>query len=140
MQHRLRDVMALVARIVVGATFLAHGYQKFVLNGMDKVVASFDQLGLPPIAAWFTAIVEVVGGIGLILGVLLPIVGILLAAIMVGALFTAHLSGGFFSSDGGFEYVLVLAATSLALGFSGPRYTLSGLFRGSSEKSGQLAA
>ncbi|MER7015964.1 DoxX family protein [Saccharopolyspora sp. NPDC000359] len=131
---------ALIARIVVGATFLAHGYQKFVLNGMDAVVESFDKLGLPPIAAWFTAIVEVVGGAGLILGVLLPFAGVLLAAVMVGALFTAHLSGGFFSSDGGFEYVLVLAAASLALGFSGPRYTLSGLFRGSSEKSEQFAA
>ncbi|MDA3630145.1 DoxX family protein [Saccharopolyspora sp. WRP15-2] len=140
MQHRLRDVMALVARLVVGATFLAHGYQKFVLYGMDNVVASFGKMGLPAVAAWFTAIVEVVGGLGLILGVLLPVAGVLLAAIMIGALFTAHLSGGFFNSDGGFEYVLVLAATCLALGFSGPRYTLSGLFKGNSAKVEQPAA
>ncbi|GAA4620115.1 DoxX family protein [Saccharopolyspora hordei] len=140
MQQRLRDVTVLVARLVVGATFLAHGYQKFVLSGMDATVASFEGMGLPAIAAWFTATVEVVGGLGLVLGVLLPVVGVLLAAVMVGALVTAHLSNGFFSSDGGFEYVLVLAAASLALGFSGPRYTLPALFRGKAQEAERVAA
>ena len=83
---------------------------------------------------------EVVGGLGLVLGVLLPVVGVLLAAVMVGALVTAHLSNGFFSSDGGFEYVLVLAAASLALGFSGPRYTLPALFRGKAQEAERVAA
>jgi putative oxidoreductase len=139
MRHSLRDVTFLVARLVVGATFLAHAYQKFVLYGIDNVVASFGKMGLSAVAAWFTALVELIGGLALILGVLLPIAGILLAAIMVGALFTAHLSSGFFSSDGGFEYVLVLAATSLALGFSEPRYTLTGLFKGNATQSREKA-
>ncbi|MGP4021118.1 DoxX family protein [Saccharopolyspora sp. 5N708] len=140
MQHSLRDVMVLVARLVVGATFLAHGYRKFVLNGIDNVVASFGEIGLPAVAAWFTALVELLGGAALILGVLLPIAGILLAAVMVGALFTVHLSAGFFAANGGFEYVLVLAAASLALGFSSPRYTLSGLFKANSSRAGERAA
>ncbi|GGI77218.1 hypothetical protein GCM10011581_12860 [Saccharopolyspora subtropica] len=129
MQHSLRDVMVLIARLVVGGTFLAHAYQKFVLYGIDKVIASFAGMGLPAPAAWFTAFVELLGGLALVLGVLLPVAGVLLAAVMVGALFTAHLGGGFFASDGGFEYVLVLAAASLALGFSCPRYTLQAMFK-----------
>ncbi|WP_210435462.1 DoxX family protein [Saccharopolyspora sp. ASAGF58] len=140
MQHSLRDVTALVARLVVGATFLAHAYQKFVLYGIDNVVASFGKMGLPPVAAWFTALVELLGGLGLILGVLMPVAGVLLAAVMVGAIFAAHLSGGFFSADGGFEYVLVLAAASLALGFSGPRFTLAALFNGKSATRSEKAA
>ena len=64
MQQRLRDVTVLVARLVVGATFLSHGYQKFVLSGMDATVASFEGMGLPAIAAWFTATVEVVRYLG----------------------------------------------------------------------------
>ncbi|MEV0705446.1 DoxX family protein [Saccharopolyspora sp. NPDC050389] len=139
MQHSLRDVTILVARLVVGATFLAHAYQKFVLYGIDNVVASFGKMGLPAVAAWFTALVELLGGLGLILGVLMPVAGALLAAVMVGALFTAHLSGGFFLSDGGFEYVLVLAAASLALGFSGTRFTLTGLFTGKSVENREKA-
>ena len=125
-----RELTVLLARLVVGATFIAHGYQKLVVNGMDNVATGFGEMGipLPAVAAWFTALVEVLGGAALIFGVLLPVAGVLLAAIMIGALVTAHLSAGFFSSDGGFEYVLVLAAASLALGFSGSRYTLPALF------------
>ncbi|WP_243792115.1 DoxX family protein [Saccharopolyspora gloriosae] len=131
MQHRLRDVTLLLARLVVGVTFVLHAYQKFVLNGISGVSAGFEQMGipLPGIAAWFTALVELLGGLALIVGVLLPVAGVLLAAVMLGALVTAHLSSGFFATDGGFEYVLVLAATSLALGFSGSKYTLQGLFQ-----------
>ncbi|MCX2733877.1 DoxX family protein [Saccharopolyspora sp. NFXS83] len=131
MQHRLRDVTVLLARLVVGVTFVLHAYQKFVLNGMSGVGAGFEQMGipLPTAAAWFTALVELLGGLALILGVLMPVAGVLLAAVMLGALVTAHLGSGFFSTDGGFEYVLVLAATSLALGFSGTKYTLQGLFQ-----------
>lgn len=131
MQHRIRDVAFLIARLVVGVTFLAHAYQKFALWGIDSTAASFGKMGipLPTAAAWFTALVEIVGGVGLILGVLLPVVGVLLAAVMVGALVSAHSGAGFYVSQGGFEYVLVLSATSLALGFSGSRYSLDALFR-----------
>lgn len=131
MRHRLRDVTILLARLVVGVTFVLHAYQKFVLNGISGVGAGFEQMGipLPAAAAWFTALVELLGGLALILGVLMPVAGVLLAAVMLGALVTAHLGSGFFATDGGFEYVLVLAATSLALGFSGTKYTLQGLFQ-----------
>ncbi|MFR9731051.1 DoxX family protein [Saccharopolyspora sp. MS10] len=131
MQHHLRDAALLLARLVIGVTFVLHAYQKFVLNGIGNVGSGFEQMGipLPGIAAWFTALVELLGGLALILGVLLPVAGVLLAAIMLGALVTAHLSSGFFATDGGFEYVLVLAAASLALGFSGSAYTVPGLFR-----------
>ncbi|GAA2816528.1 DoxX family protein [Saccharopolyspora taberi] len=130
MQQRARELTVLLARLVVGATFIAHGYQKVAVNGMDKVVEGFGQMGipLPSVAAWFTVAVEFLGGATLILGVLLPVAGVLLAALMVGAMGFAHLSSGFFTGDGGFEYVLVLAVVSLVLGFSGSRYTLPALF------------
>lgn len=129
MRHRLRDLTILLARLAVGVTFLLHAYQKLVINGMDGVSAGFEKMGipLPAAAAWFTALVELCGGLALVLGVLLPVAGVLLAAVMVGAAVTAH-PGAFFATDGGFEYVLVLAVTSLALGFSGSNYTVSALF------------
>ncbi|MBK0870689.1 MULTISPECIES: DoxX family protein [unclassified Saccharopolyspora] len=127
--HRYRDLTTLLARLVVGVTFVLHAYQKLAINGMSGVSAGFEQMGipLPAAAAWFTALVELLGGLALILGVLLPVAGVLLAAVMLGALVTAH-SGAYFATDGGFEYVLVLAAVSLALGFSGPKYTLQAAF------------
>ena len=54
----------------------------------------------------------------LILGVLLPLVGALLAINMIGALVTVHLKGGFWMPDSGYEYVLALAAGALAVGFA----------------------
>ena len=135
MQHRLRDLTILLARLVVGVTFVLHAYQKFVLNGISGVGAGFEQMGIPMpvVAAGFTATVELLGGLALILGVLMPVAGVLLAAVMLGALVTAHASAGFFATDGGFEYVLVLAATALALGFSGPKYTVQALFTGGAQ-------
>jgi putative oxidoreductase len=71
------------------------------------------------LAAPGVAILEVVGGIAFILGALLPIVGTLLALNMIGAIVFVHGSNGFSSANGGYEYVLVLAAACLAIGFSG---------------------
>lgn len=58
------DLAILVARIGIGAVFVAHGWQKLVTYGMDGTAASFDQMGvpLPTLAAWFAALVELVGG------------------------------------------------------------------------------
>jgi putative oxidoreductase len=39
---------------------------------------------------------------------------------MLGAVFTAHLSAGFFASDGGFELPLLLACAAVALTLTGP--------------------
>ena len=44
---------------------------------------------------------------------------------MVVAVFTVHLSKGFWVTSGGFEYNLVIAAAALALAFTGPgQYSL----------------
>ncbi|MBE9376378.1 DoxX family protein [Saccharopolyspora sp. HNM0983] len=123
---QLRELTLLLARVVIGATFLAHAYQKLVTNGMGATATGFAEMGipLPTAAAWFAMLVEGLGGIALVLGALLPVAGVLLAAVMLGAWAIAHTGAGFYVTDGGFEYVLVLAVVSLALGFSSPRYAL----------------
>lgn len=122
----VRDLALLVARIAVGAVFIAHGLQKFLEWGMDGTAASFGQMGvpLPEVSAWIAALVETVGGLALLVGVALPLVGVLLAAVMAGALFLVHLPQGFFASEGGIELVLLLAAAALALGFNGGRFSV----------------
>ncbi len=118
---RVYDLTILLARLVVGAVFLAHGWQKFFQWGIGGTAESFGQMGipLPGLAAWTVALIETLGGLALMLGVALPIAGVLLALTMLGALFVAHLSSGFFVSGGGFEYVLVLAVVALVLGARG---------------------
>lgn len=128
-----RDLALLLARIAVGVVLIAHGAQKFFEWGIDGTATSFGEMGVPAPAAsaWAVALIETVGGFALLVGVALPIAGVLLALNMLGALVVAHLGNGLFSSDGGFEYVLVLAVASLALGFNGGRFALDRIVGGS---------
>ena len=60
------------------------------------------------------------GGAALILGVLLPFVGVVLAATMVGAGYYGHHDNGFWIQQNGWEFNLVLAVAVLAVGFAVP--------------------
>ncbi|MFB4287008.1 DoxX family protein [Nonomuraea sp. ATR24] len=121
MLDRARNIALLLARVATGVIFLVHGYQKFATMGIAGTTQFFESIDipLPGLAAPLVAVLEVVGGIALILGVGLPVFGTLLALDMVGAIFFAHLQAGFAVGDGGYEYVLALAAASLAIGFTG---------------------
>ena len=112
----------LLLRVVLGITLLMHGWQKVSEWGLSGTAESFEGMGIPAPAASavFAAVVELAGGVALILGVLTHVAGILLALDMIGALALVHASEGFFAADGGFEYVLLLAAASLALALTGP--------------------
>lgn len=118
----------LVLRVVVGITFLMHGWQKVSEWGFSGTAQSFEGMGVPAPAASaaFAIVVELVGGIALIFGVFTRIAGALLALDMVGALVLVHMTSGFFAAEGGVELVLILAAAALALAFTGPgRYAVA---------------
>ncbi|MEU0881160.1 DoxX family protein [Lentzea sp. NPDC005914] len=121
----VKDVTALIGRIGIGIVFVAHGWQKWTEFGLAGATASFEKMGvpLPSVSAAFAATVELVGGLALIAGVALPIVGLLLAVDMLGALFLVHLPNGLLG-EGGSELVVVLGAAALALGFNGGAYAL----------------
>ncbi|GAB08534.1 hypothetical protein GOARA_012_00840 [Gordonia araii NBRC 100433] len=115
----LRTPALLIARIILGVIFIAHGWQKFT-NGLDATAQGFDGMGVPApkLSAFFTTWLELIGGVALILGVLLPLFGTLLALTMFGAAYFAHWDNGFWAGDKGYEYVIALAAGVLAVGFA----------------------
>ncbi|MFI7634794.1 DoxX family protein [Nonomuraea sp. NPDC049400] len=121
MFDQARPVALLLARIAIGVIFLVHGYQKFATMGIAGTAKFFESAGIPlaSVAAPAVAVLEVVGGLALILGAALPIVGTLLAIDMVGAIVFVHGASGFSAGEGGYEFVLALAAASLAIGFTG---------------------
>lgn len=121
MLDQARNIALLLARVATGVIFLVHGYQKFATMGIAGTTQFFESIGipLPGVAAPVVAVLEVAGGIALILGVALPVAGTLLALDMVGAILFAHLPAGFSVGEGGYEFVLALAAASLAIGFTG---------------------
>ena len=105
----------LLLRVVVGAVFIAHGWQK--LQMIDGVIGFFGKLGFAPFFAYLVAWVEFVGGLAMLLGVFTRIAGYLLAAVMIVAIFSVKLKMGFL---GGYELDLTLLVAALALAWSGP--------------------
>ena len=122
-----RDLALLVGRLGLGVVFIAHGWQKLVTNGVEGTAGFFDSVGvpLPTLSAWLVALVELVGGGLLVLGLAVPVAGLLLALDMLGAWLFVHRGNGVFVTDSGWELVLALGVASLVLAAVGAgRYSI----------------
>lgn len=114
------DVAPLVLRLGLGIVFFMHGYQKLGM-GVDGVAGFLGSLGFP-MAGVFAVIliaVELVGGLALIAGVATRLSAFLASIVAIVALFTVHVSKGFFISGGGYEFILVLFVVAVSLLITG---------------------
>ena len=115
----------LALRIPVGLIFAAHGSQKlfgwFGGYGLEGTGQFFASIGLNPgvLMALLAGSAEFFGGLALVLGLLVRPAAAALSFAMLIAIFTVHISKGFFVDKGGYEYALALFAASLSLLFSG---------------------
>jgi len=75
---------------------------------------------LAEVAAPAAAVIELVGGLLLILGLGTRVAAALAALVMLGALVLVHVAAGFFVADGGIELVLLLAAAAAYFVLAGP--------------------
>lgn len=112
----------MVLRVVVGLIFALHGWQKLEMMGLDGTTGFLTQLGfpLPGLMAVLLIAAELVGGILLILGAFTHWVSKILIIVSVVALFSVHFANGFFASNGGYEYILLILATVVSLMITGP--------------------
>lgn len=120
-QAAIREWATLILRVVVGVVFAVHGGQKLFLMGFDGVAGFFGMIGIPMsfLAAVFVTLLELVGGIALILGIGTRYVSALLVVNMLVAMFAFHMPNGFFVADNGYELVLTLAAAALYFALTG---------------------
>ncbi len=122
----LYDIVALLARIGVGTVFIAHGWQK-VQVGITATSEQFTawDVPFPTAAAVYATFVELLGGAALILGLALPVAGVLLFIDMAGAAVFVHGTNGIFLVDeqgvarNGFELALVLGVAGLVFAVGG---------------------
>src|SRR5580658_6391571 len=79
-------------RQIVGYGFMAHGYAK-LSKGPDAFAAIVQAMGVPEphLMAWFTILIELLGGFAVILGAFVTIVSVPMAVVLLTALFKVHL-------------------------------------------------
>ena len=111
----------LILRVAVGIVMIAHGYNHIFRGGKIKGTAGwFESLGMKPgiLHAWLASLTELGAGAMLILGFLTPLAAGGVVGVMLVALITNHLNNGFFifRPGEGYEYVLTLLLTGLAIG------------------------
>jgi putative oxidoreductase len=118
---RQQGLALALVRIILGITFLAHGYQKFFVMGISGVQGGFTKMGvpMPGVSGLLVTLLEFAGGIGLIIGLLTRLIALGLAIDMLGAMAFVHFANGFFLPTG-YEFVLLLLVLSLALVIGGP--------------------
>ena len=94
MKH-LERWAAIPVRAIVGFGFMAHGYAK-VVRGPDYFVGILHALGVPAphLLGWLTILVELVGGLAVLLGAFVPLVSVPMGTILLVAVFTVHLPYG----------------------------------------------
>lgn len=100
------ELAALVLRVTQGILFIAHAGLKIFVFTPAGTAGFFQSIGLPGPLAYLVIAAELLGGIALVLGLWTRIVSLALIPVLLGAIFTVHLSAGFFFSNegGGWEY------------------------------------
>jgi putative oxidoreductase len=131
-------------RLIVGYGFMQHGFAK-LSKGPEAFAVILHAIGVPAphLMAWLTILIEVFGGLAVLLGAFIPLASLPMAGVLLVAMFTVHLPYGFSSikilsvvsgraqfGPPGYEcdllYLACLAA--LVVGGSGP-IAISNLFR-----------
>ncbi|WP_331750262.1 MULTISPECIES: DoxX family protein [unclassified Streptomyces] len=118
------DIGLLTIRVVLGLTLAAHGAQKlfgwFEGGGIEGTGQFFAQSGYPAgeTMAVIAGLSEVLGGLGLMLGLLTPLAGAAVVGTMINA--TAVKWGGGFFAPQGVEYEVLLLAGAAGLALTGP--------------------
>jgi putative oxidoreductase len=109
-------VVSVIIRVVMGIIFLSHGVAKLQM-GLSNVDAWFSSIGIPGFLAYVVAMLELVGGIMIIVGLFTRYVSALFVVMLIGAILTTKLSAGLLG-DGqmpGYELDLGFLLVSLYL-------------------------
>src|SRR6202022_3990899 len=109
-------------RLIVGYGFMEHGFAKLA-RGSDAFVTVLDAIGVPAphFMAWSTILIEVIGGLAVILGAFVALVSLPMAAVLLVAMFTVHLPYGFSS-------IKLMAVTAAGAQFGPPGYETNLLY------------
>ena len=103
-------------RLIVGYGFMEHGFAKLA-RGPDIFANILHAIGAPlsHFMAWSTILIEIFGGLAVLLGAAVALVSLPMAGVLFVAMFTVHLPYGFSS-------IKLLTITAAVAQFGQPGY------------------
>ena len=126
-ENKWHDLTHWGIRAALGITFLVHSLKKFDPSWQGWLV---DTAGLPAEMQLPIALAEFLGGIFLLTGVLTRITAAVFSVILLGAIFHIRFENGFFISEGGWEWDMIMLAVALTIIAAGPgRISISHLVK-----------
>ena len=118
-----RDLTLLLGRVGLAVLMIAHAKLEYDYGGgsIAGVGRLFEQAGvpLPAVTGPGNLLLEAVGGVALILGLGVPVVGVLMALNMLGAWVLVHPSTLYAADHTGPETVIAIGLLSLVLAVTG---------------------
>ena len=103
----------LSVRLGLAAVFITHGAMK--LATVAATMAFFVKMGMPGWLGVVVGLIEILGGVAMLLGVYMKYAGYALAAVMVGAILAVKWKMGFV---GGWESDFVLLTSALGMAWT----------------------
>ena len=109
-------------RLIVGYGFMQHGFSKLA-RGPEAFAAILHAIGVPAphLMAWSTILIEVLGGLAVIMGAFVTPISVPMAVVLLVATFTVHLPYGFSS-------IKLMAVTAAGAQFGQPGYETDVLY------------
>ncbi len=102
-------------RVILGISFFLHGLPK--LMNPERTQGFLSNIGMPIELSIAIILLEVIGGITVLIGVATRIIALLFSIFMISIILVVKLPDGFI---GGYELELLLAAMSVSLVLTGP--------------------
>jgi len=115
-RNKLAIFSPLPLRLIVGFGFIQHGLAK-LNRGPDLFAATLHSLSVPAphLMAWLTILIEIFGGLAVLVGCLIPFFAMPMTAVLLVAMFKVHLQFGFSS-------IKLVSVTSSRPQFGPPGY------------------
>ena len=119
--ERLEPYTWPLVRMTAGLMLVPHGWMKLIGGGLEGTARFMAQIGLEPAypLALYIALLELVGGVLLALGLFTRPIAVLVVGFMAVAVFYVHGANGFLWIKGGFEYPLFWGLLALAIAVRG---------------------
>lgn len=118
-RRHARALTLTLMRVTLGVIMATHGFMKLTdLAGTQVQLANLG-VPMPELAAYLAIAGELLGGLGLIVGLLTPIAALGPVCTMIVAIVFVHLENGLLAREGGFEYPLTMLVSTLYIAVRG---------------------